>query len=231
MKFLNRISIRNFLLGLVGILVCILAVQSALSLVGTYRKSTEFKRVALANKISDNIIEAAGYEAQERGFTAAALSAGTEVDGRLLQRIRDMREKGDKHLKQAYADAATLTEIDPTNTAFGTLLGKVNESFRRLETARRNADANIGRSEKTFTAKNWIPAITGFIDTNAELRLAGFASTSSEETHSTAQRMNLEIKQAVWLVSEYAGRERAVLGKQPVAVLLAREALVEGAAS
>ncbi|MBZ0220341.1 MAG: HAMP domain-containing protein [Candidatus Methylomirabilis sp.] len=37
-------------------------------------------------------------------------------------------------------------------------------------------------------------------------------STKDRETLQEALRMNIELKQAVWLVSEYAGRERATLG-------------------
>ena len=221
MKLLDRISIRNFLTGLVGILVLVLAAQSVANLASAYGSRKEFQRIELANRISDDIITAAGFQAQERGFTAAALSSLGAAEGSLLQAVKDVRSKGDAPLERAFKDADSLALIDPANTAFKAALASAKNAHANFDSARRSADANFSSASRTFTAKEWIPAATAFIDAAAEMRTAAFASTASKETLGEALRMNIELKQAVWLVSEYAGRERATLGsfiagKKPV---------------
>ena len=212
MRFLDRISIRVFLTGIVLILIGVLTVQSVVNLASSYRSTNEYKRVDLANSVSDSVILAAGVEALERGVTAVALSSTGAAEGAVLQRIGELRGQGDAPLLKAYEQAEALAALDPSNTAFISALKKAKDVRARFESARKNADSDAIKTVRSFTAKEWIPVATEFIDTNAELRLAAFASTASKETLGEALRMNLELKQAVWLVSEYAGRERATLG-------------------
>ncbi len=54
--------------------------------------------------------------------------------------------------------------------------------------------------------------MTEFIESGAAIRTPAFTSQTSTHTLREPLRMNLILKQAVWLASEYSGRERSIVG-------------------
>lgn len=221
MSFLQRVSIKNFLTAVVGCLILILMGLSINNVWNSYNRTNEITRVDIANELSDNILAASGYEGIERGVTAGALASGTPADASTIQKVKDLRAKGDAEIKKALTLADELTKMDSSNSMLAPALGKIDKIYSELETARSAIDGELGKARKSYSPKEWISLMTSFIDANAELRSAAFTSNASKDTLQEALRMNLELKQAVWLVSEYAGRERATLanfvsGKKPV---------------
>ncbi|MDO8426833.1 MAG: nitrate- and nitrite sensing domain-containing protein, partial [Deltaproteobacteria bacterium] len=211
--FLQRISIKTFLIGTVSILVLLLTALSANNVLDTYRQSNEIKRVELANGLADHILAASGFEAKERGITAIALSSETAADSSVIQKLQEVRTKGDEELKAAEDAAKTLIAADGSNSLLKISLDSVVQIKSELEGLRKTVDRELSNAgAKNLAARDWIKFITSVIDTGAELRLAAFSSSASKNTLQEALRMNLELKQAVWLVSEYAGRERATFG-------------------
>lgn len=210
MKYLANITIKKLLTGILSILLLFLVVLAVHEAENSYVESREFLRIDMVNEMSDDIITAAGFEARERGFTAAALSSA-EADGGLLSEIRETRTKGDEALEKALGIAKEVIKMDSSNKAFKSAFEKVEQLRSELLDARKQADSSIGKSSGLkYQAADFIKAITSFIDTSAELRLSAFAS-SNRFTHTEGIRMNLEQKQALWLASEYAGRERAAM--------------------
>lgn len=211
-QLLQKVSIKKFLIGIVGLLAVALTVMSANTALNAYRDSLESSRMDMANELSDYLVDASGYEAKERGFTTTALSLSTPADAYMVQKIQELRTKGDEALRKANEIAKSLVEADDTNTAIIAAIERTNAAHGELLGARKIVDKNLTLSEKSYTPKEWIKTITGLIDANSEFRLSAFASHKSRETLQEALRMNLELKQAVWLMSEYAGRERATVG-------------------
>ncbi|MBI5888982.1 MAG: HAMP domain-containing protein [Deltaproteobacteria bacterium] len=212
-NFLNRISIKTFLMGMVGLLLVVLTALSLNIVMTTYWDSKEVSRVGIANELSDQILEAAKREAKERGVTNMALSSNAAADGQTVQMIQELRTKGDEALKKAYALAEDLSKVDGTNKALLSSLQRSHEVFSGLEAARKTVDANIYSAVKTYSSQEWVKAVTSSIEANAEVRIAAFASTASTQTLQEALHMNIELKNAIWLVSEYAGRERALVAR------------------
>lgn len=208
MKLLQRMSIKNFLTGIVALLVIILAVVSAMGVMRTYNAYKETERLDMANELSDDILEAAAIEAKERAVTAMAIASDT-ADSSVISRIHELREKGDVPLHKAYDLSGQLSGMDPTNTELKAALKTAGAAFANLESARKSADADFTSKSRDYAAKDWIAAMGALIDANADVRLASFASNASADTNREALRMNIEVKQAAWLVSEFAGRERA----------------------
>src|SRR3990172_3096855 len=101
MRFLRHISIKNSLMGAVGVLVLALTALSVNNVLNTYGETREISRIDTANELADMIIEATGYEAKERGITAIALSSDVPADGETIRKIQDARAKGDEALKKA----------------------------------------------------------------------------------------------------------------------------------
>ncbi len=212
MKLLNRLSIKNFLIGIVGVLVVVLAFLSISNFLRTWADSKEMQRIQVANELSDHIIVAAGQEAIERGVTAAALSQKTASASMGLKgKIDGLRAKGNAALDKSFPLTKELIELDPTNSALRTAAANVERAYSDLQSARSRADSQFSVDTKTFAASEWVPIASAFINANAHLRLAAITSPSVKQTLQEAVRMNTEIKQAVWLTGEYAGRERATL--------------------
>ncbi|MBI5886848.1 MAG: methyl-accepting chemotaxis protein [Deltaproteobacteria bacterium] len=199
--------------AVVGLLVVILAAQSVLGFIDKYNYKREMERVDIANELADYILEATGFEAKERGMTVIALNSNTALDASQIERIRAVRESGEQAWTKAIADAKLLTDdLDTSNSLLRSAVSKLHATHGEMIEARRKADRNFTMAAKDYAAQEWIRAITGFIDANTELRLSAFTSTASKDTMQEALRVNLELKQAIWLVGEYAGRERATAG-------------------
>lgn len=213
MRFMQKISIRNFMLAVIGTLVLVLAGLSASIALDSWRYYRETGRVDISNEMADSLLSAAGYAAKERGFTATALSSDKPVDAALLQKIQDIRVKLDGSFKKSFELAAEYREADGTNAVFNSSIRKVEGMKNELDSLRRAADAEFGKSAKGLNPQEWIKSTTALIEAASEARLAAFSSSASKDSNQQALRMNLELKQALWLVSEYAGRERAALAK------------------
>lgn len=213
MRFLQRISIRNFMLAVIGALVVVLAGLSAWTALGSWQYYRETSRIGMANELADHLLAAAGYAAKERGFTATVLSSDKPADGAMVQRINDVRSRLDNSLKESFESAKQLAEADPGNALFRSSVKDVERLSGELQPIRRAVQAEFDKPQKGYSPQEWIKFITSLIEATSEARLAAFASNASTDSNQQALRMNLELKQALWLVSEYAGRERAAVAK------------------
>ncbi|MBI5682302.1 MAG: methyl-accepting chemotaxis protein [Deltaproteobacteria bacterium] len=217
MKALIQNLFRNFSIKLVlytaiagaGILIILLC---GILFLLVYNWSKEADRLVMANELTDHIITAAGWEAIERGVTNTALSSDKPAESSMSQKIKDLRAKGDDEFKKGRAVAENLAAFDPGHTGFKEALKKTDEARKALEEARAKADASLGKDKKDFAPQEWFKFITNFIDANADLRQEAVISPSYTYTFSSGVSLNMKLKHAVWLASEYAGRERATIG-------------------
>jgi methyl-accepting chemotaxis protein len=221
MQLLNSLSIKNFLTGIIVTMMLILVAQSANNALVTYREGKEIKRVALANELADHIIIATGNEATERGVGATILASDGASGSGILSLLKKIRTEGNAALDLAYPIAAELAELDTSNATLRKSISEVNRLYSEVQAKRKVIDRKIGGGSVNLVPGDWIKLSSSFIGANARLRLAANTSSASTTTLQEPIRMNLQLKQAVWLVSEYAGRERAVLasfiaGKKPV---------------
>ncbi len=213
MRFLDRISIRNFMLAAIGFLVLALAILSVWNTLWSYQRYKETARMGEANALSDRLLDVAGFAALERGTTFMALSSEKPVENGVVLRIEGIRKQMDSSLKAALDLSVRLMGADPGNRL---VMARVNELERlgsELSNARARADSNMARAVKDYPADEWFRFATSLIDAASEARLAAFATSAGADTSQEALRMNLEVKQAVWLMGEYAGRERAALAE------------------
>ncbi len=212
MALLKNVSIKNSLTVVVGTLVVILVLLSANSVRNSSSDKSEAKRIALANEMTDNVLLAAGQEAIERGLTSAGLSSTKAAAPGFLSKISNVRSKGDGGYKRAIVQAEELVEMDPTNRVFADAVSEYKQAYSNVVSARSRVDANLSRIQKDYKAAQAIPVFTKLIVVGADMRLDAISSPARNSTFQEPLRMNAELKQAVWLASEYSGRERAVLG-------------------
>ncbi|MBE7414748.1 MAG: nitrate- and nitrite sensing domain-containing protein [Deltaproteobacteria bacterium] len=211
MRFLDRISIKNFMLAAIGFLVLALAILSAWNTLWSYQRYKETTRMGEANELSDHLLDAAGFAALERGTTFMALSSDKPAENAIVLRIEGVRKQLDGSLKAAQDLSRLLMDADPGNHLLIARIKELERLGSELPNTRARVDSNIARPAKDYTAQEWFKFATSLIDAASEARLAAFASSASTDTNQEALRMNLEVKQAVWLMGEYSGRERATL--------------------
>ncbi|MEE9542607.1 MAG: methyl-accepting chemotaxis protein, partial [Thermodesulfobacteriota bacterium] len=212
MALLKNISIKNSLTVVVGILVVILVLLSANSVRNASSDRSEATRMALANNMTDQVLIAAGFEAIERGLTSAGLSSSKAAAPGFLSKISNVRSKGDEGYKKAIEMGDRLAEMDSSNKVFASGLSEYKQAYSAVVSARSRVDGNLSRANKDYQASVAIPIFTRLIVVGAKMRVDAISSPSRNATFQEPLRMNAELKHAVWLASEYAGRERAVLG-------------------
>ena len=164
----------------------------------------------IANRMADAVLKSAAEEAKERGFTAAylgALQEGNPADD-LMRRIRTLRDAGDAALDQAVAHTRRLVAERGGD-------GPLADSLERALAARQavaEARAEVDRAEPgsvPLTSGEWVATMSDLIRATANLRMEAFAPSGDLEA---AAYHNATVKNALWLASEFAGRERAMLG-------------------
>jgi len=213
MQFLNRISIKNFMLAVLGLLVLALIAFSVATTLKTYSHYKGAGKAGKANELSDEMLKAAGYAAKERGITSMALSTASPAESSIVQKIREAREQLDSASEKAFSLSKELMEADPENSLFSKGVKELENKFAELKKTRKRVDSELRESEKDYPAEDWFRFATSLIEAASEARLAAFASAEIGEANQHALRMNLELKQAIWLMGEYAGRERATLAR------------------
>lgn len=212
MKLLKNLSIKSFLIGVVGILTIVLVIITLSSVISNYNYSIEVERVDVANEMADYLLEASGYFAKERGMTSMALNLSAAADAQTIQKLHEVRSKAEEALNKAKPLFNKLSEsLDPANELLKTSQAQMEKQHNELVAARKKIDATLPAIEKSYNASDFIKLSTEGIETTAATRLAAFTSNASEATLQEALRLNLELKQAIWLAGEYAGRERALL--------------------
>ncbi len=220
MNILKRVSIKNFLSVVVWLLVVMLVVQGALDIKKLVYNNDELKRIQAINQLSDNVLLASGFEAKERGVTSMALSSGVAVDSGVRQKMQDMRDKGDDAYKKALTAGGVLSDMGAMSALQQGAMQRSQRMHADLEAARRAIDGELGNAAKNYSPQEWIRLITSVIDSKAELRLAARELANGSAVQDN-MRSNMDLKNAIWHVSEYAGRERAamayyVTAKKPI---------------
>lgn len=212
MNILKNISIRWLLMipsGLMAVLlITALAWETVFVYMPNYRGN---EHLQIAYQMSDKLLLATGSQAQERGFTASYLSGlkrGQE-NPELLKKIALQRQQGDQALKKALADADTLNSGIYGNPTVTKLINEIAELQKQLQTLRNQID-QAGNGGELPKAELWFDTITHLVFTASDLRLAAFIP---RDNSSIVEYGNTTVKQAIWLITEYAGRERAIIAQ------------------
>ncbi len=201
----RKLSLRLILGSIVGVLAVLLMGVTAFNVVTAFSERQVARAIASANEISDMLLLAAGHLAAERGLTNAALNAPQAVNQERQAAIQQRRKAGDDALDTAIA---TLR----TEAAVKALVGEVEAAYARIRDLRRAADTALAQpraSRDQTTVTTWVPTITKLIEVTQQLRLAAdYEADAAEARLADLQR----VKHSIWVISEFAGRERAALG-------------------
>ncbi|MCT8970627.1 methyl-accepting chemotaxis protein [Microbaculum marinisediminis] len=199
---MKSLSLRNILLaitGLLGLAVIGLAGQMTFDMAGQRSSAMQTEET---NMIGDLLLGSAGNWAIERGISMTALSASEPVSSDRRAAIDKQRQLADTDLKTALDRlGGTKTNLAATEEALARVAALRPEVDRALQMPLSQRDPQL--------AEKWLTTITGVIEATQTLRRSLELSLDTAEARMAQyQRM----KDAIWVMSEFAGRERAGIG-------------------
>lgn len=205
---------RHLLFALLGLTTLL-----ALTAVGwsgrlALRDLNEARHLLLVNDIAELTLQINTNSAMERAITAVMLAQpGTASDAMRTEMLR-LRRENEVQVIDLLAAIEALLARDPAPQLYEALelLRRDRQAVLR---ARGSADLMLQRGERGGEAE-FLTATTSYIEAVARVRSISF--TRSRQGDLT-WRDHLSLKEALYTASEYAGRERAMLG---VAIAQAR---------
>jgi methyl-accepting chemotaxis protein len=199
------LSIRNMLYAATGVLAVLLVATTAFQ---AHNAATE-RRVVLSveasNETADLLLSAAALWAVERGRTNTGLNAPAPISSEDRAAIERQRHDADAASERALAQIRVVAAADRPEIATATA------ARRGVDDLRRRVDEALGMAKDgrdPALALQWFTGMTALIEASQQLRLAAdYEAEGAEARLSDLQRL----KHFVWVLSEYAGRERAVI--------------------
>ena len=169
-----------------------------------YTDYRAYRALAAADDIAAAAFTASEYYAAERGLTAALLGAPAGADPAARARLAGYRRAADTSWQEASAGARAHAPA----SAVGRALQAAQATRDDLEALRRRADAALDTgSVAAADPARWLAASTRFIETLVAL---GRDALYGHDLPAELARA-YALRQNVWAVSEYAGRERGWL--------------------
>lgn len=206
--FLRNVSISKLINGVIIILSLLCLLSAGVLGWNAYKDRATASRLSHLNEMADIIIVAAAQEARERGLTATALSSNGTVSPDMVSKINTFRTEGDDQLNKALAIAKEIADNEAEST-FAAAIEQTNHAYKTLIEARKKADSSLVSGERVIETPEWLKTATALIESAARLRQTAFMSSKPLEQ---ITQNNLILKQAVWLISENMGKERAAIG-------------------
>lgn len=199
-------TIKRTMLLLLLVLGAILIASEGWLFSQSYERNETTRKAVQGNLIVDKLLESAGLWAQERGVSNSALGATDPASAEILTKIKDLRASSDA----AFQEAITSLE--------GTALfvedekkSKIEAGMANVASLRKDIDTALSSvksaRDKELGAK-WMPGITGLILETQKLRID--LATQVLSLNPSLGKDTL-VRHGVWLMTEYAGRERGVL--------------------
>ena len=182
-------TVRNSLFAITAVLMLGMVVMPGISAMDAMDARDAEHEVGAANVISDNLLTSANNWAVERGVTNANLAGDNPVSKKALDGLKDFRDfAGKKDLIKAAWDA-----------------------YKKAISMRKVADQQLAKAKidrNPAGTKTWVPTMTGLILKSQKLRTA---TSNSVETSAVVGQL-ITLKHFAWMMSEFAGRDRAVMG-------------------
>ncbi|MBA2777291.1 EAL domain-containing protein [Billgrantia kenyensis] len=161
--------------------------------------------------MADLSLRASGVMAMERGITSAILSQPDMATPDMLYEMAQQRRNGDELYRVILAVSSELARLSggAPHHPLRSSLQELARHHEALSSARRQVDARLAGEIVTLDESQWILQATRFIEALTSVR---DASTHPMPGNIYSHSTNPIIKDALFNISEYAGRERAILG-------------------
>jgi diguanylate cyclase (GGDEF)-like protein/PAS domain S-box-containing protein len=196
-------SIRRLLITLLALLGLLILAGSLWEFREAREKLHAVAWIEQTNYLADLSLRASAVMAMERGITAALLATPPPHDD-LLQEMAQQRRAVDTHYQQLLNAAQSIDTLPPTHP-LTLALHDLAHSRGELEASRNLIDQ--GRLPGNEAA--WIVLASTHIEALADVRRACMVPLPG---NMYSYMPNPVMKEALFTVSEYAGRERALIG-------------------
>ncbi len=216
-KRIIAVSVSLLAVGVIG-LTAMLALHS-------YTELSAAQRALRINAMADKLIQTAILGTYERGLVAAALGGPKPVDNALRRKILDRRgrmiaawDEAQVAIREAEQDQAAL----PGQAAVSQHLVA---TYKALEHKRQRLDRYLQGAGGAVTLDEWLDTYREFMLATGRARDMAF--TLGNLPTDIAQH-NLIIKHRSWVMSEFAGQERAtfayyISAGQPIPTVVLNE--------
>lgn len=203
------VTIRTSLLTIVSLLCLSITALAGREVAGAWARFNDAKAVAASNRTSDLLLAAAGDWAVERGMVNAALAGKNPAETTTMASVKARRTKGDGAFDLALQQIAMAPDFKDRST----IVAEVGAAQRELLEARGQVDKALYdplEERDGRLSAHWVSISTNLIMRSQHLRLA---SQYLPETIETKIDQIQDVKSAIWTMSEFAGRERALIGQ------------------
>lgn len=199
--------IKTSLISLVFILIVFIITFSSKNLYEANNNYKDIKFVEKASPIIDGLLSAAGNWAVERGVTNAALAYPDIPPKKMFDNI-EMRIKN-SDLEYKYS-LEKLKEIDFEGKS--DLIKDLEKKYEIISDMRIKAQKNMNLKPSDRDASfisSWVPSMSKMILSSQALRFSLGVAFGKIDSPLYSQT---QTKHFSWVMSEYAGRERAIIG-------------------
>ena len=203
-------NIRRLLMALLVMLGMLIV---AGSLWESFAAREKFRAVAWmeqTNYLADVSLRLSVLMAMERGVTAIVLADPDHASAEILAEMAQLRqafEQQHQHLIQIFRELPSLANEHPLAIAMHEFL----IWHGRLDTLRQVVDARLNQTHSSIplSEQEWIEQSSRHIEILTGVRHASMVALPG---NTYTYKPNPVLKEALFTVSEYAGRERAIIG-------------------
>ncbi|CAM5452835.1 EAL domain-containing protein [Thauera mechernichensis] len=201
-------SIRGLVMTLLGAFALLSAGGGLWQLADSRAKLRAVEWTQLANRLTDVAQRASARLAMERGVTAAILGNPSKAGPGLVLEMQQLRAPVNRSHEQLMALAGELKERSAEHPIFERLRD-LDQSRAEMERFRTLADEQLRGLQNELDAEQWIALMTWRID-----ELQGLATITMLPLRDNAYTIASApvIKDLLFTLSEYLGRERAMIG-------------------
>jgi signal transduction histidine kinase len=205
----RHISIRATLLLIIGVFVLLAGLLGSRQVYVSWWKLERIRSLVERSDVSNLLYKAEKYLSLERGNSLPLIFASAGTARNLADDIGKNRAKG----AQALDEALEAIGRNPATPELSARLSDVQKSLQALQALRGQLD-----SAAALPAEARDPALADrFFDASTRLiwdiRNLSFAYMRPLQSIDAEVSRQMQFKYAVWEITEYAGREYAVLGK------------------
>ncbi|MBU4529398.1 MAG: EAL domain-containing protein [Hoeflea sp.] len=202
------LTIRVLLLSIVAAFVVGLLFAASANLLSAWETMRSARIMHHNAEVGARFLTSAKLLAIERGVTNAVLAAPAVADPEKVERIVELRRHADVAFISALESARDITDI----TGKTALIATVSQNRDALASLRSDMDRQMavpGSARDEALLDRWVPTVTALIMSLQDLHLTVQEVPPTALVHT---QIMLDLRQALWVVSEYAGRERAIIG-------------------
>lgn len=207
MKIARLFTIRNSLFVICSALIATVAYFAVSSMISALEDRKVAERNTFNNALTDLLVVSAGNWAVERGVTNAALHNAQPVSAEREEKILARRKAADSAYREVLDQIATHFRYDDLQTA----LKQTEEAYAKILSVRQQVDKALAQeltARDPAIVENWLPVMTGLVLESQALRIA----VTNTQTSSDSVSQLAALKHFSWVMSEYGGRERAIVG-------------------